>query len=210
MFPVLICALVAGVAAWFLTGFMLRCATSDAPILRRWLHVPVAAVLGGIAGLAHSWAEMVVFVVLAVASGLLAVIDLAEERLPDVIVLPLIGLTAVLLTLAAWTTGNWGALLRAGIAALVLFTLYFVMMVFSPDLGFGDVKLAAVVGAFCGWFGWGAVLLGFGAAWASFAITGMVLLATRRRDRRGSLAFGPFLILGSVLGVFWAASLLTW
>jgi leader peptidase (prepilin peptidase)/N-methyltransferase len=189
---------------------MLRCATSDAPILRRWLHVPVAAVLGGIAGLAHSWAEMVVFVVLAVASGLLTVIDLAEERLPDAIVLPLIGLTAVLLTVAAWTTGNWGALLRAGIAALVLFTLYFAMMVFSPDLGFGDVKLAAVVGAFGGWFGWGAVLLGFGAAWASFAITGMVLLATRRRDRRGSLAFGPFLILGSVLGVFWAASLLTW
>nr|WP_300151860.1 A24 family peptidase [Propionicimonas sp.] len=207
---VLVCALVAGLAAWALTRFMLRCATSDAPILRRWLHVPVAAVLGGLAGLASSWAEMLAFTVLAVASGLLTVIDLAEERLPDRIVLPLIGLTAVLFTLAAWTTGNWAALARAGIAAVALFVLYFAMMVFSPDLGFGDVKLAAVVGAFCGWFGWGAVLLGFGAAWATFAVAGMVLLAARRRDRKGSLAFGPFLILGSVLGVFWAASLLTW
>ena len=207
---VLLCAVVAGLAAWALTGFMLRCATTEAPILRRWLHVPVAAVLGGLAGLASSWAEMAAFVVLAVASGLLTVIDLAEERLPDAIVLPLIGVTAVLLTLAAWTTGSWGQLLRAGIAALVLFAVYFVMMVFSPDLGFGDVKLALVAGAFGGWFGWGAVLLGFGAGWASFAIAGMILLAARRRERKGSLAFGPFMILGAVLGVFWASGLLTW
>lgn len=207
---VLICALVAGAAAWALTGFMRRCATSDAPILRSRLHVPVAVLLGGLAGLASSWTQMLAFVVLAVASGLLTVIDLAEERLPDVIVLPLLGITAVLLTLAAWVDGDWTALIRAGLAALALFVLYFVMAIFSPDLGFGDVKLAAVAGAFGGWFGWGAVLLGFGAGWATFAIAGMVLLATRRRDRKSSLAFGPFLILGAVLGVFWAGALLTW
>jgi len=205
-----ICALVAGVAAWALTGFMRRTATSDAAILRSPLHVAVAVALGALAGLASSWAEMLAFVVLAVASGLLTVIDLAEERLPDVIVLPLLGTTAVLLTLAAWTTGDWRALIRAGIAAVALFAGYFLMAAFSPDLGFGDVKLAAVVGAFGGWFGWGAVLLGFGAGWAVFAIVGMVLLATHRRERKGSLAFGPFMILGAVLGVFWAAAFLTW
>ena len=59
-----------------------------------------------LAGLAGSWAEMLVFVVLAVASGLLTVIDLAEERLPDAIVLPLIPITLVLLTVAAWITGR--------------------------------------------------------------------------------------------------------
>lgn len=207
---ILVCALVAAAGAWALTGFMRRCATSDAPILRRWVHVPVAAALGGLAGLAASWAEMLAFVVMAVAAGLLTVIDLAEERLPDAIVLPLIGLTAVLLTVAAWTTGDWAALARAGLSGLALFILYFVMMIFSPDLGFGDVKLAAVAGAFCGWFSWGAVLLGFGASWATFAVAGMVMLATRRRGRSGSLAFGPFLVLGSVLGVFWAGCLLPW
>jgi leader peptidase (prepilin peptidase)/N-methyltransferase len=212
---VLVCALVAGLAAWALTPLLLRCATSDAPILRRWLHVPVAAVLGGLAGLASSWAEMLAFVVLAVASGLLTVIDIAEERLPDAIVLPLIGLTAALFTLAAWTTGNWSGLLRAGLAALALFVLSFAMMVFSPDLGFGDVKLAVVTGAFCGWFSWGAVLLGFGAAWILFALTGVVALATRTRGLTGSelktsLPFGPFLILGAVVGACGAGSLLSW
>ena len=208
-------ALVAGLAAWALTGFMLGTAESDAPLLRRRLQVPVAAVLGGLAGLAGSWAELVTFVVLAVASGLLTVVDLAEERLPDAIVLPLLAVTAGLFTVAAWTTGAWPALGRAGIAAVAMFVLYFVMAVFASDLGFGDVKLAAVTGAFCGWFGWGAVLLGFAAAWLLFAVTGVIALATRKRGLTGSelktsLPFGPFLILGAVAGMFWAAVAAPW
>ncbi len=207
---VLICGVLAALAAWALTGFMRHCATSDAPILRRWWHLAVAAVLGGLAGLAPSWAEMAAFTVLAVASGLLTVIDLAEERLPDLIVLPLIGLTAVLLTVAAWTTGNWAALGRAGLAALALFALYFVQMIFSPDLGFGDVKLAVAVGAFLGWFGWGAVLLGACLGWVTYAVPALVRLRKTKQGERGSLPLGPFMILGSVLGVFWAGAMLTW
>ncbi|MCC6497837.1 MAG: prepilin peptidase [Propionibacteriaceae bacterium] len=210
LIPVLVGALVAAGAAWALTGTMLRLAESQAAILHRHLQVPVAAVLGGLAGLAGSWAESLAFVVLAIASGLLTVIDLAEERLPDAIVLPLIPLTAVLLTLAAWVTGDWGALLRALGAGAALFAFMFAMMVFSPDLGFGDVKLAAVTGMFCGWFGWGAVLLGFGAAWIAFAGVGVVMLATRKRHGRGSFAFGPFMIIGAVVGVFWAGAILPW
>ena len=203
-------AVVAGLAAWALDGFMLRHAESDARILKGHLQVPVAAVLGGLAGLAGSWAEMLVFVVLAVASGLLTVIDLAEERLPDAIVLPMIPITLFLFTIAAAVTGDWWSLLRAVLAGAALFAFVFAMMVFSPDLGFGDVKLAAITGAFCGWFSWGAVLLGFGAAWITFAALGVVLLATRKRHGRSSFAFGPFLILGAVLGVFWAGAVLPW
>jgi leader peptidase (prepilin peptidase)/N-methyltransferase len=203
-------AVVAGLTAWALDGFMLRHAESDSRILKSHLQVPVAAVLGGLAGLAGSWAEMLVFVVLAIASGLLTVIDLAEERLPDAIVLPMIPITLFLFTIAAAVTGDWWSLLRAVGAGAALFAFVFAMMIFSPDLGFGDVKLAAITGAFCGWFSWGAVLLGFGAAWITFAALGVVLLATRKRHGRGSFAFGPFLILGAVLGVFWAGAVLPW
>jgi leader peptidase (prepilin peptidase)/N-methyltransferase len=208
--PVVVCALVAGLAAWALNGFMLRQATSEAAILHKYLQVPVAAVLGGLAGLASTWAEMFAFVVLAVAASLLTVIDIAEERLPDAIVVPLIPITIAALTLAAAFTGNWWALLRAVEAGAALFAFVFLMMVFSPDLGFGDVKFAAVTGAFCGWFSWGTVLLGFGAAWITFAVVGVVLLATRKHHGRSSFAFGPFMILGAVLGVFWAGAVLAW
>ena len=84
------------------------------------------------------------------------------------------------------------------------------MMIFSPDLGFGDVKLAAIAGAVRR-----LVRLGRRAARLRSR------LGDLRRDRRGaasprearrkgSLAFGPFMILGAVLGVFWAGALLTW
>ncbi len=205
-----VAALLAGLGAWALTGFMLRNAESESGLLRSHLHIPVSAVLGGLAGMAGSWAEMLVFAVLAIAAGLLTVIDLAEERLPDAIVLPLIPITLVLLTIAAAVTGEWWSLLRAVEAGVALFAFVFLMMIFSPDLGFGDVKLAATTGAFCGWFGWGAVLLGFAAAWITFAVIGVVLLATRKRHGRTSFAFGPFLILGAVLGVFWSGYVLPW
>jgi leader peptidase (prepilin peptidase)/N-methyltransferase len=205
-----VCAVVAGLAAWALNGFMLRNAESDARILKSYLQVPVAALLGGLAGLAGSWAEMLAFVVLAIAAGLLTVIDLAEERLPDAIVLPMIPITLVLLTLAAAVTGEWSSLLRSVEAGAALFAFIFVMMIFSPDLGFGDVKLAAITGAFCGWFGWGAVLLGFGWGWATSGVVGLAVLATRKRHGRRSVPLGPFLILGAVIGVFWAAAFLPW
>jgi leader peptidase (prepilin peptidase)/N-methyltransferase len=207
---VAMCALLAGLAAWALNGFMLRQAESDAALLRRSLQVPIAAVLGGLAGLAGSWAESLAFLVLAIAASLLAVIDLAEERLPDAILLPLIPVTFVLLTLAAWVTGDWWALLRAVEAGAALFGFVFLMAIFAPDLGFGDVKLGAVTGAFCGWFGWGAVALGFAAAWFTFAAIGIALLVTRKRHGRGSYAFGPFMVLGAVLGVFWSGAVLGW
>ena len=80
----------------------------------------------------------------------------------------------------------------------------------STPAPFAAVIVAAITGAFCGWFGWGAVLLGFAAAWLTFGVLGVVLLATRKREARGSFAFGPFLIIGAVLGVFWAGCVLPW
>ena len=65
------------------------------------------------------------------------------------------------------------------------------MMIFSPDLGFGDVKLVAVVGLFLGWFGWGAVVIGACLGWVAYAIPGMVRMFTRKPGERGSLPFGP-------------------
>ena len=65
MVPAVACAvgaLVAGLAAWALNGFMLRHAESSAAVLGRYLQVPIAALLGGLAGLAASWAEMAAFV----------------------------------------------------------------------------------------------------------------------------------------------------
>lgn len=194
-------AVVAGVAAAALNPFMRAQFENQNRLSRSWLQVPIAVVLGGLAGCADSLPQQVTFVVLAVASALLIVIDLSEWRLPDVIVLPLYAVLGLGLTVAAWIDQSWSALLSAGIGAVVMFVLFFVMAAFARDLGFGDVKLAGVVGGFLGWFGLAESVAGFFFAWALMALVSVVLLILRRINTKASLPFGPYLIVGAVIGV---------
>lgn len=201
LIPVLLTGLLAGVAAAALNPFMRAQFETESKLATSWLQVPIAVVLGATAGLAGTLIEQVTFTVLAVAASLLVVIDLGEYRLPDVIVLPLYPILAALLTIAAWTQGRWGSLLRAAIVALAMFVLYFVMAIFAPDLGFGDVKLAGVIGGFLGWFSVAASLAGFLLAWVLMAVVGLTMIAARRITAKSSLPFGPYLVLGATLGV---------
>ena len=101
------------------------------------------------------------YLYLAAISIALALIDLDTRRLPNRIVLPSLGVGAVLLALASWANGDWGALLRAVIGSAGLFALYFVIAFISPrGMGMGDVKLAAVLGLYLGWLGLGAARCG--------------------------------------------------
>jgi leader peptidase (prepilin peptidase)/N-methyltransferase len=193
-------ALVVAVAAALANPWLRRQLPDGSRLHGKWLQVPVAFVLGGLAGLAPSLLEQITFAVLAAAGALLVVVDYADYRLPDVIVLPLYGVLAVLLTATAWTQDRWPALLRAGIVAVAMFVLYFVMAMFAPDLGFGDVKLAGVAGGFLGWFGIAQALAGFLLAWVMMAAVGLVLILFRRIKLKASLPFGPYLIAGAALG----------
>ena len=105
--------------------------------------------------------ELPAFLFLAGAGVLLTVIDVQHRLLPNRVVLPSLGIGAALLTVAAAGEGAWSDLLRAGLAAVVLFAVFLVLALISPrSLGMGDVKLAALVGLFLGWLGWGIVALG--------------------------------------------------
>lgn len=195
-------AIIAGALAAGLNSFMRAQFTTQPRIASWWLQVPFAVVLGALAGLAPTLAEQITFTVLAVAAALLIVIDFGDYRLPDLIVLPSYGVLAVGLTAAAALQGHWTALGRAGIVAVAMFVLYFVMAMLAPDLGFGDVKLAGVIGGFLGWFGVAQSVAGFLLAWVMMAVVGVVLLAVRRITSKASLPFGPYMIVGAVIAVF--------
>ncbi len=73
----------------------------------------------------------------------------------------------------------------------------------SAGLGFGDVRLAALLGLALGHLGWAEVVVGLYAALLVFGVPGLVL-AVARRDRallRRPRAFGPALLVGALLGV---------
>jgi leader peptidase (prepilin peptidase)/N-methyltransferase len=155
-----------------------------------------------------SW-ELPAFLFLAAAGVLLAVIDLQHHLLPNRVVVPSIGIGAGLLLVAALPEADWGALLRAGLGAVVLFAVYLVLALISPrGLGMGDVKLAGLLGLYLGWIGWNAVLAGAFAGFVIQALLALVLLAARRIGLRGELPFGPAMLLGAGAAIGWSGALL--
>jgi leader peptidase (prepilin peptidase)/N-methyltransferase len=144
-------------------------------------------------------------IVLTVASALV-VTDVTTMRLPDSLTLPLYPVALIGLVVAALTSGVgfWDApWVRALLSALVWALCYGVLFVIGPiflgkeSMGFGDVKLAPVLGLLLGWVGWGASLTGLFAGFLIGAIAGIAL-----RVRRGQpFPFGPFLLAGALLGL---------
>jgi leader peptidase (prepilin peptidase)/N-methyltransferase len=138
-------------------------------------------------------------------AGLLALacIDLEHMVLPKAIIYPTLAMLAALLILAAWATGDWRRLLIASLCAVAWFIIFFALNFASPRLlGFGDVRLAPVLGLGLGWFGIRYVILGFFAANLIGAVTGIALIAAKRMSRDQPIPYGVFLALGAALAVY--------
>jgi leader peptidase (prepilin peptidase)/N-methyltransferase len=125
----------------------------------------------------------------------LALIDLAVQRLPDVLTLPACGGTLILLT-AAVLAGEPGSLGRAAAAAAAL-TAVFLLMALAGAMGLGDVKFAPAIGALLGWSSW--TVLAWGAA-AGFVVGAVVEVArmVAGRARRTHVSFGPYMVIGAM------------
>jgi len=148
-----------------------------------------------------SW-ELPALLYLAAIGVALALIDLDTHRLPDSIVLPSYVVAVVLLGLASGGAGDWGALVRALLGGLAMGAAYFVMVLAYPaGMGLGDVKLAGVLGIYLGWFGWGALLVGFFAAFVVGGVFALVLVALKRAGRKSGIPFGPWMLVGTVIGI---------
>lgn len=103
-----------------------------------------------------------------------------------------------------------GALAAAGAASLVAGVYWWLRREpeseadapFDPSaMGFGDVKLAAVIGVF---LGWERLLVALVVAVVAGAVLGLVQLALRSENR---VKFGPYLALGAVVALIWGGGL---
>jgi leader peptidase (prepilin peptidase)/N-methyltransferase len=151
------------------------------------------------------------YVAMVVLGVLLAVVDLACKRLPHSLVVPSIWVTGALFAIVAALTGAWGSWVRAVIAGAILFVVFLALwLVPGQGLGFGDVKLAALLGLFLGWLSWGAVLLGGLLPWLVNGPIVVALLILRRVGRKTVLPFGPAMLAGAMLSIVCVAWLQTW
>jgi leader peptidase (prepilin peptidase)/N-methyltransferase len=156
---------------------------------------------------------LVTYLVFFVAMVALATIDLRLFRLPDAIVGASIVLGLPLMTVASLVADDAARLQPALIGGAFYFGfLLLAHLVFPRGMGFGDVKLAAALGLHVGWLapsGLTSVALVLYAMIAGFvagSAAGVVLFAVHGRSRH--YPFGPFLIGGALVVIFFSAALL--
>lgn len=184
-----------------------RCYDCAEPISPRYPLVEAGTgALFAMAGLrfADRPALLAAYLVFAAVAMALALIDLDVRRLPNAIVLPAYPLLAVLLLLGA----DAGALSRAGIGALVLFGFFFAIALVAPNgIGFGDVKLAGVIGGMTAYLSWAAFLTAAFGAFLLGAVAGVALILGRGAGRRTAMPFGPFMLLAAWASILGASGL---
>jgi leader peptidase (prepilin peptidase)/N-methyltransferase len=165
----------------------------------------------------------------------LAVIDARCQRLPDALTLPSYPVALALLGFAALLLPGGAGHFRGALAGMALAWGVFLLQVllYPAGLGWGDVKLAGLLGLYLGWLGgaWlGGAWLGgswlggswLGGAWLDqgalvaglflgylfAAAAGLALIAARRASRKSRLPFGPYLLAGTLSAIL-LSSLIT-
>jgi len=180
-----------------------RCHSCGARIPPRDLYVELATVALFVLvawRLPYLWALPSYLVVTA---GLVALsaIDLEQRRLPTPVIVGTALVAAPLLVLASGMTGRWNALLVAAVSAAACFAAFFAVFFAVPKgMGFGDVRLAALVGGWLGWLGAGVVPVGILAGFVLAGVPAIALLVVGKVTRKTRIAFGPFLAAGAVVG----------
>jgi leader peptidase (prepilin peptidase)/N-methyltransferase len=199
-------ALSASLGPW-LARVSLRLAAGDdapRPSARRMAVATVLSVglLGGAVALTGLRPATIALAWAGGAAIVLASVDLAVHRLPDRVTCPASVVCTAALTADAAVLGSWGALVRSLAAAAAAFALAaLAAAAFPAGLGFGDVKLLALLGLLLGWVGWGVLLAGIFLGLLAGAVLAVGLVATRRAGWRTAVPFGPPLLIGAVLAL---------
>lgn len=175
-------------------------------------RVLAAVVTGALfAGAALKFGAVPELAAYCVLFGGLVAVSVADVRVglvPRVLVYPTLALMAVGLVAAAGVDGDWRSLLSAAIGGAAGFLVFFAIWFVAPrSMGFGDVRLAGVIGAGLGWLGYAELYLGFLVAFVVGAAVGLVKMGVQGTGRKTSLPFGPALAAGAVVGVLWGGTL---
>lgn len=147
----------------------------------------------------------------AISSLLLVIFvyDLKHYLIPDKALFPAIGAVGAYRLCEAFQLRSFSqlkiALLAACLAALFFFGIWAVSR--GRWLGFGDVKLAFLLGLFLGWPN---ILVGLFSGFLLGAIIGIGLILLKKKTIKSQVPFGPFLIGGAFLALFWGKALINW
>ncbi len=181
-----------------------------------WVELATGAVFGLLAVRYGDTSLLVPLLLLGASLVTVSVIDLQLQRIPDRITFPTLALALPLIVAVSVHRGNTDLIPAAVTGSVVYFLLLLTThLIYPAGMGFGDVKLAAVMGLYLGWLGWtpsapvaGPFRLVVYALMVG-CVLGMVfgLVTQVVTRRRGAFPFGPALAVGCLVVVLFAADL---
>lgn len=200
------------IVAWlWLRGRCRSCSQTISPIY------PIIELIAGLLTLQVSYRfgltwESLFLVLLGFAFLVLLAIDFYHYILPDVITLPgiVLGIAAAGVPfigppIADIETSLVGVV--AGGGGLWGFAWIFEKITGKVGMGFGDVKLLAMIGA---WLGWQALPFTLFFAGLTGSIVGITWIMLSDRDRSQAIPFGPYLVSGAWIYLFYGADVYEW
>jgi len=161
-----------------------------------------SAVAGALVGWSLGWAWPLVFLLPLVPVGVaLGVVDWRTRLLPTPVIAPTYVVLVALVLACGALTRDTDDLVRAGWGWLVAGGLFLALWLVHPrGLGYGDVRLSGILGIALGYLGWGPLLVGVYAGFLLGGVGGGLLTWVRLMERR-AIPFGPFMLVGALLGV---------
>jgi len=152
--------------------------------------------------------QTLIYIILSSALIIIAFIDLNEQIVPDAISLPGIVIGFILSFFVYYISFvdsvlgifvGGGIILIIGLTGLVIFK--------KEAMGGGDVKLAAMIGAF---LGWRYIVISLFLGFFLGALTGICLIIAKIKSREDVVPFGPFIVLGSFITLLWGEKIISW
>jgi leader peptidase (prepilin peptidase) / N-methyltransferase len=172
------------------------------------MAVVSSALLAGFAVRLGADVALVAFAVFGLSLVAISFIDLERFLIPNRIVYPTLAIVAPLLVVASAVDDRWGSSWRAAVAGVVSFAAFFVVHIAVPrGMGYGDVRLAGLIGMATGWLGFGHAFVAFLGAFVLGSVLGLAVMVATGGGRKTRIPFGPFLAAGAALSVIWGTNI---
>lgn len=176
-----------------------------------WKSAAVSAVAAGLVGLRVGFdPALLVWAYLVPVGVALGLVDWRTRLLPTKVIAPSYAVVVLLTVAAAVVARDGDALAGSAWGWLVAGGTFFVLwFVYPRGMGYGDVRLSGLLGIALGYLGWAELLTGVYAGFLIGGFGGLLLSLLRIVDRK-AYPFGPFMLVGALVGVLAGPGVAAW
>lgn len=156
--------------------------------------------------------ELLYYLIVASFLIIIFVYDLRHYIIPDRVIYTAIGIVFLYQLFDAWSLeliSGSRYLLNLSLSGLFAALFFLAIVVISRGrwMGLGDVKLAFLMGVLLGYPN---ILIALFTSFFIGAIIGLGLVILKKKGLRSEIPFGPFLVTGTFIAIFWGQTITNW